>query len=439
MKFSAGSAKYLYPLFLWAFNIIILYNGGTAWADKDNNILFKEAEQLFQAGEFHAALEKYKELISIDPSSIKGYRGVTQCYNSLGDPQAALKYMESLFLEHPEKGEVSCGLGYSLYCLGRYDDALAHFKKAIELNGDIAEAWNNCGVIYHFINKDYRKARYYYEKAIEISERSGDDSVFEIARENMTNLPEPAELKPITEKMTLEDFINRFIACADNNNHKEIQELILGQKENGRKAMEWLIGKATRSHIEGRLQDEKTLILLAEILQDEYSISFKSPELNEMLSKYKNLSGSEKKKIVEGEGLLEDGLIKEQDGKYPEAGIKYQEALKCFAGINDKAGQGLAMLYLADVQRKLKNYSLAYDMYNKCLSFFIETGEMERRANALSSLGETCFMMGRHSEAIDYMNKSLEIYSVLQNQEAIIKVQRNLELIKTNGLSYPVE
>jgi tetratricopeptide (TPR) repeat protein len=423
--------KLLYLLFLLSLIFLIPIYSSAAGAAKDTNTLFQEAEQLFQAGDLHAALEKYKALISVDPSFIKGYRGVIQCYSSLGDPQGALKYMESLFLEYPEKGEVSYGLGYSLYNLERFDDALTYFKKAIELNSDIAAAWNNCGAVYHFIIKDYRRARYYYEKAVEIGEKSGDDWVIKTARENMANLPEPENLKPVKEKMTLEDFINRFISFADNNKNKEIQELVLGQKDNSRKAMEWLIGKAARSYDEGNLQDENTLILLADILQDEYSIGFKSNDLHDLLKTYNNLSGNEKKKRVEGEGMLEDGSAKEQAGKYPEAVAKYQEALNCFAGINDKAGQGLALLYLGDVNRKQKNYSLACDMYNKGLSFFNETGETERKAYTLSSLGETCFMLGRRSEAIDYLNESLEIYGLLQDQEAVTKVRSNLEMIKS--------
>jgi hypothetical protein len=39
-------------------------------------------------------------------------------------------------------------------------------------------------------------------------------------------------------------------------------------------------------------------------------------------------------------------------------------------------------------------------------------------------------MMGKHSEAIDYLNQSLEIYGLLQDQDAAAKVKSNLEMIK---------
>jgi tetratricopeptide (TPR) repeat protein len=328
---------------------------------------------------------------------------------------------------------VSYGLGYALYSLERYYDALTCFKKAIDLKSDIAAAWNNCGVVYHYVVKDYRRARYYYEKAIEIGEKSGDNWVLNTAGENLANLPEAEKLEAITEEMTLEDFINRLISCAESNSCKEIPGLVLGQKDNSRRAMDWLIGKAGRSYAEGNIKDEKTLVALAEILQDEYSISFKSPDLHDRFKKYNSLSGNEKKKLVEGEGLLEKGSVNEQDGRYTEAAEDYQEALTCFAGINDTAGQGLALSYLGDVHRTLKNYSVAVDFYNKSLFLFDETGELERKAYTLSSLGETCFMMARHAEAVDYLNQSMEIYGLLQDREAVTKVQGNLEMIKARG------
>ena len=422
--------KYIAPLLLLSFVFIIHYCGDEAWAMKDAQKFYEEAEKLFEAGEFQNALEKYKELISIYPSFIGGYRGINKCYNSLEDPQAALMFMESLFLEYPEKGEVSYGLGYSLYSLGKFDDALTYFKKAIELNKEIAAAWNNCAVIYHYVLNDFRRARYYYEKAIEISKRTGDDWVLNTANENIANLPDSIGLKPVTKKMTSEDFINIFISYAETNKYKEIQELVLGQKKNSEEAMEWLIGKATRANVEGHIQDEKTLILLAEILQDEYTISFKTSDLNDLLKKYKSLSSIEKKEIAVGEKLLEDGSAMEKEGEYIEARSRYETALNCFESINDKNRQGVALLYIGDINRKLKDYLLAYDMYNKGLACFIETVEIEKKAYALLSLGEICFMLGKHSEAIDYLNRSLEIYDSLQDQEAIERIQSNLEKIK---------
>jgi tetratricopeptide (TPR) repeat protein len=277
------------------------YHTNDLFALDNTQKLFEEAEQLDHSGDFQSALEKYKEIISLDPSFTGAYRGVNKCYTALDDPKGALMYMESLFLEYPERGEVSYGLGYSLYNSGKYDEALRYFKKAIELNSNIAAAWNNCAVVYHFIVKDFRKAGYYYEKAIEISKITGDDFVLNVAQKNIANIPEHDEIEPLTEKISLQDFINQFISFAENNKHKEMTKLIAGQKENSKNAMDWYIGKALQAYSSGNFEDEKTLILLADILQEEYSIIFREPDLFDLFIKYKNLSNREKKNLFKNQ------------------------------------------------------------------------------------------------------------------------------------------
>jgi len=153
--------------------------------------------------------------------------------------------------------------------------------------------------------------------------------------------------------------------------------------------------------------------------------------LKNKLDTYNSLSDEKKKKIVEGEELLEEGLKKEREGMHGEAQGYYKEALLCFETINDKSRAGLALLYLGDIYRKMKIYSLAREAYTSGLTHFIETGEEERKASILSSLGITCFLLGEHSDALDFHNRSLTIYRLLKDEEAEKKVKRNIELIKT--------
>lgn len=425
------SFKYYSILLLFLFVSSNFYHPNEIRALDNTRKLFEEAEQLYDAGDFQTALEKYKELISLDLSFVGGYRGVNRCYTALEDPKGALIYMESLFLEFPEKGEVSYGLGYSLYNLGKYDEALRYFKKSIELNSNIAAAWNNCAVVYHFIVKDYRRARYYYGQAIKKSKITGDDSVLKVARENISNLPDPVEKKPLTEQYTLQDFINKFISHAENKNHEAIEKLIQGQKENSENAMEWLIGKALRAYSNDNLEDEKTLILLADILQEEYSISFRDSDLFDLFIKYKNLPAMEKKITAQGEDMLEAGSEMEAEGRYQDAMIKYEAALNCFENIRDKKKQGLTFIYIGDVHRKLKNYKLALETYNKALSCFDYEKDKEKSAYTLLSSGEISLMLRKYSEAENYFNRALDIYSSLDDEKTVEKIQRNLKLLAT--------
>jgi tetratricopeptide (TPR) repeat protein len=54
---------------------------------------------------------------------------------------------------------------------GNYDQAIAHFNKALEINPEYAEAFNNRGVAYAKGKGQYDKAISDYTKALEISPR----------------------------------------------------------------------------------------------------------------------------------------------------------------------------------------------------------------------------------------------------------------------------
>jgi len=419
---------FLFLLFIFAFNT---FERNPLYSEEAPDVIFQKAEALFNKKKYPVALSLYEKVISIDPDFAKGYRGIIRCYNALGDPQGAIIFMESLFLENPESAEVSYGLGYALYSIKKYNAAIRYFEKAVKLNQDLAAAWNNCAVIYHFITHDYEKAGQYYKNAISISKKTGDDWVLEIAKKNLAHLHASEELKPVTDQLTLEEFINSFISGVDENNERGIRQLVLGQKKNCEQAMDWLLREAMRSCAGGKKEDEKTTILLARLLEKQYRRSFKGILLKNKLDTYNSLSDEKKRKIVEGEELLEKGLKKEQGGMHGEAQDNYKEALLCFESINDKSRTGLALLYLGDIYRKMKRYSLAREAYTSGLTHFIETGEEERKASILSSLGITYFLLGEYSDALDFHKRSLAIYRILKDEEAEKKVKSNIELIES--------
>jgi tetratricopeptide (TPR) repeat protein len=421
----------LYVLsFLVAISTFCATLAANLYAEEGTNAVFQKAEALYNKKRYPEALALYEKVVSIDPAFTGGYRGIVRCYNALGDLQGAVIFMESLFLEDPGSAEVSYGLGYSLYNARKYGEAIVYFEKAVELNQDLAAAWNNCAVIYHFITHDYERARRYYEKAIAIGRRTGDGWVIEIAENNLSHLPEPEELKPVTQQMSLEEFINRFVSKVDNNDERGIRQLVLGQQNNCELTMDWLLAEAMRSYAQGKKGDEEATILLARLLEKEYRRSFNSPSLKSKLDSYNGLVDQEKKMIVEGERLLKEGMAREQGGRDKEAQERYQKALSCFESIKDKSRAGFALIYLGDLHRKKKEYTSARRAYTRGLALFTETGEEERKASILSSLGITCFLLGYYPEALDFHERSLMIYRRLKDKEAEKKVERNMELIK---------
>ncbi|MEI6126642.1 MAG: tetratricopeptide repeat protein [Pseudomonadota bacterium] len=408
------------------FVTLVFFDTGFLYPQEAPKALFEKAESLFNNKKFSESLTLYQKIVTADPSFVQAYRGVVSCYGELGNPQGAVKFMDSLFIEHPQSAELHYGLGYALYSAGKYEDAGNYFDKALQLKPDLAAAWNNRAAIYHFITRDYKRARQYYEKAIEISSRAGNTWVLDVAKKNLANLPAEEDVKPLT----LEAFLNTFIARADANDAQGVRQLVLGQKKNGEQALEWFLNQAMMAYAEDKKDEEKTTVALATLLVTEYAAVYKSDSLRKRLQAYTGMDDAKKKKMAGGETLLNAGMEKEQQGLYEDAGRKYKEALACFESMGDKSKAGLIFLYLGDVGRAVKRYPEARKAYSDALTCFLEIKDERQKALALSSLGITCSLLGEQSDALDFLRRSLNIYAVLKDEEALKKVKDAMALIE---------
>ena len=207
------------------------------------------AEGLLNQQKYSDALILYEKILSDNPTIIGGYRGLVKSYQALGDTLGAAAFIESLFLEYPEDAAVNYGMGYVQFNLKNYQTSAGHFDKALQLNPGLAEAWNNRAAIYQFFEQDYDKARTYYQKAITVSQRSGNHRVLSIAQQNIARLPTKEVLQPTTEFLTLEAFLNRLMAAIEVSDKKTIRRLVAGQQQNCEQGMDWLLEQAIRASV----------------------------------------------------------------------------------------------------------------------------------------------------------------------------------------------
>ncbi len=392
--------------------------------------LLAKAEEQFSQKKYSEALSLYEKAIEGDPSLVPAYRGIVRSYHVLGDKQGAVVFLESLFLEYPDSPEIYYGLGYALYTTEKYERARTYFEKAIELKPDMAEAWNNCAAIYHFITRDYTKAKKYYERAIALSSKSGNERVLNIARKNLANLPRPEEIKPLQQELSLEEFLNLFIARVDEKNERAVGLLVLGQQENSEHAMEWFLGEALKAAATDSIAEEEKAVLLARVLEKHYRKSFSSDALHNRLAEYSGLDAAKKKDLYQGESLLNGGVEMEERGSFDAALQRYEAARQCFERIGDTGRKGLALLYQGDVYRRLKKYHEAGKAYSEALTGFIALRDDPQRALALSSLGITYSLMGEYEDGLDFLKRSLSIYNQLHDDVSAKKVQQNITMLE---------
>ncbi len=284
-------------LFLLLFSIsFLLFYSKNLQAEDPPGVVFDRAESLFEKKKYSESLSLYEKVISLDSAHLMAYRGLVRSYVKLGDPQGGVIFMEDLYLDDLENAGVCYGLGYANYYLKKYDNAIRYFNEALKLNPDLAPAWNNCAAIYHHIKRDYEKAKTYYEKAILVSKKTGDERVLSIAEKNLKNLPTPEEIKPLKEKLTLEQFIDMFMSRVEEDNERGIRLLVLGQKDNCEQAMNWFLGEAMQASAEGNKEEEKTALLFSKLLEREYRNGFQSDFLQRKMGEYIGLPDETKRK-----------------------------------------------------------------------------------------------------------------------------------------------
>ena len=275
------------PIFFYLSIILFLIAGHPdVKAGDPGGESFLKAEALFQDKKYPEAVVLYEEVLSQDPSFVSAYPGLIKSYIALGDLEGGSAFIESLYLEEPDNAGITYGMGYALYKQKNYQAAAGYFERAIKLDPDLAEAWNNMAAIYHFVERDYEKARQYYEKPIVMGQRVHNQRVVDIARKNLAHLPKAEVITPFTETLTLEDFLNRFISLVEKGDKTNLQGLVLGQKDNCTKAVDWLMEQAKKAHSQGDNKSETTAITLGKILASNYANCFESDVLSVRLDAY---------------------------------------------------------------------------------------------------------------------------------------------------------
>jgi len=396
-----------------------------------------QASRFREAGRCFRAVEIYEEVITRDPSQVEAYRGLVSCYGVLGDAVGALTFLETVYLEHPESAGVLYGMGYAHYEIKDYEKALAYFEKALEKKPDLAEAWNNCAVIHHFVRKDYEKARACYEKAVHLAKIQGNDRVLKIALENLSHLPEPVKLRPLTRPLTLEEFLDRAVAAAEAGDVRHIRELVLGQKENAARAVDWLLDRALDAWGRSRESEEKNAVILAKVLGRHYYKAFEEDGPEAKVAAYENLAPRDKDARVRAGRLLESGFEKERKGLWAEAAQDFREAASRYERLGDRRRSGFAWKGLGDARRALKAYPEAVKSYDRALRYLKAAGEEAEAARVLSALGITWYHLERPERSIRFFKQSLEAFERMKDEAGARLVRRNLEALGQDKQEMP--
>ena len=114
----------------------------------------KQGIQLFEQGEYEAAILEYDEAIRLDPEYARAYYDRGTVYGALGQyEQAIQEYNEAIRLD-PEDVWALGNRGSSYFDLGQYQRAIQDFDEAARLNPEEGLIYANRMMAYTMLNMD---------------------------------------------------------------------------------------------------------------------------------------------------------------------------------------------------------------------------------------------------------------------------------------------
>jgi tetratricopeptide (TPR) repeat protein len=101
---------------------------------QQNLMRLQMANQLLQAGRLDQAETLYKQILAVEPENLNCLQDLAKLYSRKGEPQLAIGALEKATRNGPENTEVRVQLGKLFQELGRFSEARAQFRAALELS-----------------------------------------------------------------------------------------------------------------------------------------------------------------------------------------------------------------------------------------------------------------------------------------------------------------
>ncbi|HZP60244.1 MAG TPA: tetratricopeptide repeat protein [Opitutaceae bacterium] len=150
--------------FVWFLCFAGLAFAGAALHAQDATAVYNEAVQLYNNGQYEAAVDKYRAVTALQPDNAKAFYWLGCSYYRLKKySEAVTSYTEATRLQ-PDYCDAWIYLGNSLDYVGRLNDAIDAYRKATEAKPDNPQGYFELGVAY-FRAERYDDAINSYQQA----------------------------------------------------------------------------------------------------------------------------------------------------------------------------------------------------------------------------------------------------------------------------------
>jgi tetratricopeptide (TPR) repeat protein len=135
--------------------------------EKKTSIVLEEAKKFYDLENFKEAESKYIEAISLDPKSIKAYKGLAEVYNAMKDYVHAKETYQFIIKLNASDDGIYDHLGQIARQEGKLEEAEKDFLQSLSLNNTVAGYHIDLGDVYVAMG-DFKKAMSSYEEAIKL-------------------------------------------------------------------------------------------------------------------------------------------------------------------------------------------------------------------------------------------------------------------------------
>jgi len=144
-------------------NLEIKLKRPLAVPDKDEDMA--AGSDLFRAGKYDEAIERFKKVIDKFPSNCEGYFNLGLNYLKKKEVDAAITALEKAAEINPQSVESYFALGEAYFAKGESEKALQSFSRAIALNPESPLAHYNLGLVFYKLGKN-EEALAAFDKAV---------------------------------------------------------------------------------------------------------------------------------------------------------------------------------------------------------------------------------------------------------------------------------
>ncbi|MEE9614189.1 MAG: tetratricopeptide repeat protein [Thermodesulfobacteriota bacterium] len=125
-----------------------------------------------ERGMWAAAIAEFEKALRVDPAYARAYNNIGLAYDGRGMEKEAVESYERALVMEPEFLEPRVNLANFYYGKGFFEEAVDEYEKALAIEPRSATAHFNLGLAYMNGLKEYDKALYHFDRALEEEPRS---------------------------------------------------------------------------------------------------------------------------------------------------------------------------------------------------------------------------------------------------------------------------